>query len=103
LPLNIVRPFTDPHGLKTVSGVTTPSGLAGTVVVVDSGGSVEVAPPESSAVVLGESDGSVVSESSGPTEITFSLPATQALTTIDKANTRRISFCTAAILGIGSL
>jgi hypothetical protein len=89
--------------LNTVSGVTTPSGLSGTVVVVDSRGSVDVANPPSSAVVFGVSGGSVARVSSGPTEITFPPPATHALATIDIANTRGTSFFTAAILGIGPL
>jgi hypothetical protein len=102
-PLNIVSPFTEPHGLNTVSGVTTPSGLSGTVVIVDSGGSVEVVNPPSSIVVFAVSGGSVASVSSGPTEITLSPLATHALATIDIANTRRISLFTAAILGMGPL
>jgi RNA 3'-terminal phosphate cyclase len=72
-------------------------------VVVDSGGSVDVVKPPSSVVVFGVSGGSVASVSSGPTEITFSPPATHALVTIDIANTTRISLFTAAILGIGPL
>jgi hypothetical protein len=65
LPLNIVRPTTDPHGLNTVSAVTTPVGLSGVVVVVVwSGTLVWVVPGRSPGeVVVG--GGSVVTDPSG--------------------------------------
>jgi hypothetical protein len=98
----MVRPLTEPHGWNTVSGVTTPSGLCGTAVVVVSRGCVGAGVSPLSRVVFDKRGGSVVTDPSGPIEITFSPLATQALATTDTASTKGISFFTAAILGIGS-
>ena len=86
--------------MNTVPGVTTPSGLVGTVVVADSGERVDVVESLLPVVVSGEIGVSVTRVSSGATEITFSPLATHALTTIDTANTSGTSLFTAAILGI---
>jgi len=73
----MVRPLTEPHGWKTVSGVTTPVGRSGTVVVVSAGldGVVELLPELGVVVEIG---GNVVIEPSGLAATTFSPPATQA-------------------------
>jgi hypothetical protein len=74
----MVRPSTVPHGLKTVSGVTTPVGRGANVVDVDvdvpSGSDVPVASVD--AVVCG-TDGAVVAVEFVSAAMTFSPPATQ--------------------------
>jgi hypothetical protein len=70
----MVRPFTDPHGWNTVSGVTTPVGrFNGDDVVVVMAGSVPV--PDDVVVAIGAV---VVVVASGSAEITLSTPATHA-------------------------
>jgi len=85
--------------LKTVSAVTTPSGRAGIVVVVVSGGTVGAGASESSTVVLDVKGASVVTESSGPTEM-MSPPATHALVNTETVSIRGISLRIEASVGM---
>ena len=83
-----MSPTTDPHGSKTVSGVTTPAGRSGTVVVVvGSDGEPWVVPGVSPGSVTG-TDGSVVTGPSGVAE-TRSVPATHADTMSDTETRRK--------------
>jgi len=81
----MVNPFTEPHGSKTVSGVTTPLGRSGMVVVVEVvslGGVDGVVEPSPRVVVV--SGARVFSGSPSFTDTTFCPPATHALASSDR-------------------